>query len=153
MSETPTRATVSRTALFGGLPAEAQAAFAAVGEPRHFSPGSVLMHQGDPSDSMYVILRGLVRVERVHPAILDPLLLAELGAGEVAGEMGVLDDEPRTATVTAITETDTLRISDADLGGIILKFPEVSVALLHILSRRLRSTDELATQLHESSDH
>ena len=138
---------MSRTSLFGALSHEVQAALAEVGQPQHFLAGSLLMRQGDASDCMHVILDGHVRVERRHPAIREALILEELGAGDVVGEMGVLDEEPRSATVVAIEDTDTLQISATAVDQIMLKFPEVSAALLRLLSRRLRSTDELASHL------
>ena len=62
-----------------------------IGRPRVFRPGGSLMRQGEPADCLYVILRGRVRVECSHPSFSTPVVLAELGEGEVVGEMGVLD--------------------------------------------------------------
>src|SRR5205823_6067725 len=101
---------------------------------------------GDTSESLYVVVSGRVKVERAVPG-QEPLLLAELGAGEVVGEMGVLDREPRSATVTAIRPTDAVELSAAAIGTTILRYPEVSTGLLRTISRRLRSSDELAEQI------
>ncbi len=92
---------------------------------------------------MYIIVEGRVRVERSHPDLLRPVLLAEVGPAEVVGEMGVLDSEPRTATVTAVKHTEAMELDTATLEQTILDYPEVGTALLRALSRRLRSTDEL----------
>src|SRR5262245_28699678 len=86
---------------FKDLPPEGLAMLVALGQPRSFPAGSVLMRQGDPSESLYVVVSGRVKVEREVGGGQPPLQLAELGPGEVVGEMGVLDREPRSATVTA----------------------------------------------------
>src|SRR5437764_14668138 len=93
---------------FQDLPAETLSGLAEVGQPRTFAPGDVLLRQGDPSESLHVIVRGRVSVEYLTPGQWAPLVVRELGVGEVVGEMGLLDQAPRSATVTAIDETDTL---------------------------------------------
>lgn len=129
------------------IPREGLARLALLGRRRVFEAGAVLMHQGDPSKAMYIITRGLVRVVREHQALAEPLHLADLGDGEIVGEMGVLDGEPRSATVTALEETETIEIGSTSLSLTILQFPEVAGVLLKTFSQRLRSTDELAEQL------
>src|SRR5687768_2813912 len=74
---------------------------ALLGHRRLFAPGEVLMRQDEPSDCLHVLVRGRVRVERVQPHSAEPLLVAELGPCETVGEMGLLNDAPRSATVTA----------------------------------------------------
>jgi CRP/FNR family transcriptional regulator, cyclic AMP receptor protein len=113
------------------------------GQRRHFAAGEVLIRQGDVSDCMYVLLQGQVRVERAHPDLHEPLHLADLPAGTTVGEIGVLDGGNRTATVTAVEPTETLRLPAGALAGILQAHPETAAALLHILSKRLRNTDEL----------
>jgi CRP/FNR family cyclic AMP-dependent transcriptional regulator len=76
-----------------------------------------------------------------------PVVLDELGAGDLVGEMGVLDGEARSATVVAIETTVALELSAATLAATVLRHPEATTELLRLLSRRLRSTDELAVQL------
>jgi CRP/FNR family transcriptional regulator len=134
---------LAEVSLFAPLPPIGLVRLAQQGKTRHFPAGSPLMHQGDVSDALYIIVEGRVRVERSHPALLGPVLLAELGPGEVVGEMGLLDREPRTATVRAVKDTETLELDAATLELTILAYPEVGTALLRVLSRRLRSTDEL----------
>ena len=109
------------------------------------------MRQGDVSQSMHVILDGWVRVECAQPQTLQSVVLAELGPNEVVGEIGLLDEGPRTATVTALTDTQTLELEAAALAQMILEYPEVGIALLQVLSQRLRSTDELIEQMRRSS--
>ncbi len=140
-------AALSQVEAFRLLSPEHLARLARLAQRRVFPSGSILMRQGDVSASMHVIVRGRVAVERSHPALSEPLRLAELGPGEVVGEMGVLDDEPRSATVIALEDTETLELSGSALAVTLLQSPEASMALLRMLSRRLRSTDELAVSL------
>ena len=133
-------------ALFKELPEPGLQMLAERGRPRHFATGEVIMRQGDASDALYVITSGRVRVER-DQAAETPLVLAELGAGDVIGEMGLLDGGPRSATVTAIEDTETLEIHATVLAVVVMQYPQITTALLRTLSRRLRSADELADQL------
>jgi len=133
-------------ALFKELPEPGLQMLAERGRPRHFATGEVIMQQGDASDALYVITSGRVRVER-EQAAETPLVLAELGAGDVIGEMGLLDGGPRSATVTAIEDTETLEIHATVLAVVVMQYPQITTALLRTLSRRLRSADELADQL------
>ena len=144
---------LSQVSLFAPLPPTGLTRLAQQGKTRRFPASSHLMHQGDVGDSMYIIVEGRVRVERSHPALLEPVLLAELGPGEVVGEVGLLDGEPRTATVTAITDTETLELDATILEQTVLDYPEVGAALLRLLSRRLRSTDQLIEwHLHDEQN-
>lgn len=136
----------SKAEIFTGIPLNGLAQLAETGILRKFAAREVLMRQGDVSETMYVILSGRVEVTRSHPMLRRPLLLAKLGPGDVVGEMGLLDHEPRSATVTALEPTEAMELDDLALAQTILRYPEVSVELLKILSKRLRSTDELATE-------
>lgn len=137
---------LARVALFKELPEPGLQTLAQRGRPKHFATGDVIMRQGDPSDALHVITRGHVRVERGQPGE-TPLLLAELSAGDVIGEMGLLDHAPRSATVTALEHTETLEIHAAVMALVIMEYPQVASALLRTLSRRLRNADELADAL------
>jgi CRP-like cAMP-binding protein len=133
-------------ALFKELPEPGLQMLAERGRPKHFATGDLIMRQGDASDALHVITRGRVRVERDQPGDA-PLLLAELGPGDVIGEMGLLDNAPRSATVTALEDTETLELHGTVVALVIMQFPQIATALLRILSRRLRSADELADAL------
>ncbi len=138
---------LSQVEVFQFLPQDALASLSKLAEKRTFRTGSELMRQGEPSATIYVITRGRVKVERSLPGIPHPVVLTELGRGEMVGEMGVLDGEPSSATVTALETTEVLEFSAPTLVVTVLHHPETAKALLQMLSRRLRSTDELAVQL------
>ena len=137
---------LARVALFKELPEPGLQMLAERGRPKHFATGEVIMQQGAASDALHVITRGRVRVEREQPGE-KPLVLAELGVGDVIGEMGLLDNAPRSATVTALEHTQTLEIHATIMALVLMQYPQVASALLRTLSRRLRNADELADDL------
>ncbi|MSQ26848.1 MAG: cyclic nucleotide-binding domain-containing protein [Dehalococcoidia bacterium] len=141
-----TIAALRRTALFQGLPLTAIGRLASLGRTRRFRAGRVLMKQGDAARVMFVIVKGAVRVERSHRDLTGPVLLSVLGRGEVVGEMGLLDGEPRSATVTAEVNVTAVELAAAQLAQAMAESVDVATALLHIMSRRIRDTDELLAQ-------
>lgn len=122
------------------------ARLAGIGERRAFAAGSVLMRQGEESSCMFVILGGTVSVVREHPHISTPIALAHLGPGEIVGEMGLLDGDPRSATVTALEDTLAVEISGEVLQAIVAEHPDVYASLTRVLSKRLRTTNDLAAE-------
>ena len=138
---------LSEVGIFRAIPDGGLAVLDSLGRRRTFSSGAPLMQQGDVSESMHIILQGRVRVEQTRPEIGEPMKLAELGPGEIVGEIGLLDKMPRTATVTAVEPTTTMELDSAALAMTVLRFPDVSVALLRSCSQRLQSADELADQI------
>src|SRR5437763_6795107 len=124
---------LSQVRLFEGIPPDGLARLANRGKRRRYAAGRRLMRQGQVADSLHVILSGCVRVVRDHHDLAEPLVLTELGPGEIVGEMGALEGEPRSATVTAIEDTKTLELSAVALAQTLLVYPEVSRALLRLL--------------------
>ena len=80
---------------------------------RHFAVGEALMTQGEASVSIHFVLEGQVRVTRQRRSDAQPVQLAMHGSGEIVGEMGVMVDLPRSATVIAATPTTTLELDTA----------------------------------------
>ena len=109
---------------------------------RTFGKGVALVQQGDLSESFFLLVTGRVRVERARPLATEPLLLTEIGAGEVIGEMGALDQERHSASVTALEETLAVEIPATGLADILLRYHEVAAELLRGLSQRLRAAEE-----------
>ena len=132
-----------KVSLFSAVSAESLSKLAERGRRRTFAPETALMHQGEPGATMYVLAAGRVRVERAHPAILSPIPLAELGPGEVVGEIEVLDGAPRTATVVALDREEAMEIDAAALAETRAQCPDVAAALLQVVAQRLRSMNAL----------
>jgi CRP-like cAMP-binding protein len=96
--------------------------------------GEVLFHEGDIGDALYVIVHGIVVVER------DGEVLATFGDGECVGEMAVLDWEPRSATVVASEPTRLIRLDRVDLLDLLGDQPPLVDSLASVLAARLRRT-------------
>ena len=103
--------------------------------------GDVLFNEGDQGDKLYVIVEGKIKLGRTSIDGRENLL-AILGPGEMFGELSLFDPGPRTATATAIAETQILGLSNEQLQQFISGRPYVAGTLLAALARRLRRTNE-----------
>ena len=103
-------ALVYRFSCFHSLNAEQIAVFATHLELVRLSPGEILFRQGDPGNSIYLLLSGQMLIKLGAPA-QDDRTLATLGPGAILGEMGPLINTPRTATALASAESQLWRIS------------------------------------------
>lgn len=111
-----------------------------------YREGDVLFREGDPGDFVARILEGRVAVEKDHHG--HSVRLGDLGPGEFAGEMGVIERKPRSATVRALTEVAVELIpADAFLERIAAE-PETARALLYRLSEKVRTLSEEVVRLH-----
>jgi CRP-like cAMP-binding protein len=99
----------------------------------------VFFHQGDPSDAAFVILEGTARVELETPA--GRIKLGEIGRNAIVGEMGVITDRPRSATVTALDNVVALRIGRDVFFDILKEFPKLAIAVMRDLADRLEKTN------------
>ena len=104
-----------------------------------FDPGKRLFRQGDPGDAAYLIISGEAEVSAETPA--GPLVLATLGANEIVGEMAILGNVPRAATVRAKDRLITLRISKEPFMRMVREFPSMAVAMMQELAERLAATN------------
>jgi CRP/FNR family transcriptional regulator, cyclic AMP receptor protein len=134
-----TKLDLSQIPLFDSFSEEARTRLMTLGRVQTFAAGAPLMVQGGVSTSLFVILEGRVRVARRQAPHDAPVALAEVGPGEVIGEMGMLDGAPRPATATALEKVRALEVSYAALAVTLLQYPDDSAALLRTLGRR---TDE-----------
>jgi CRP-like cAMP-binding protein len=94
---------------------------------------TTLITQGEEGDAMYILIAGQVRVHS------GGRTLAILEAGSVFGEMAALDPEPRSASVTALTDLSLLRLARAALHQLIGHRPEISLGVIHVLCQTLRA--------------
>jgi diguanylate cyclase (GGDEF)-like protein len=109
-----------------------------------FTAGSVVLHQGEPTDSLYVVLSGQLRViQATHESPLAGQVLAEVGYGELFGELGVLTEQPRSASVVAVEHARCLMLSPDDFLQVLQRTPNLAVNVLRMLARRLHNADRL----------
>ena len=104
--------------------------------------GETVMMEGEPSTEAYVVERGLLDVRRA--AASEGLALARLGPGDWVGEMGLLLDEPRSATVVAATDAQLRRVTRHDLGHVLAEDKDRTEELLRQLARRVKAANERA---------
>ena len=124
--------------LFASLSARNLRHVAGLARIRRFHDGAVLMRAGDAGDTMYVLLdgRATVKVPRRGEVTL------ELGA--FVGELALLDDGPRTATVVARGPVIALSISRSGFRKLLRSEPSIAVAIAEELARRLRTAQTVA---------
>jgi len=118
---------------------------------RTYRGGEVIVRQGDTSLSFYVVLSGTVRIVR-HSAGDDGVDIVEEGAGSCFGEMGVIDDLPRAATVVALEPTACALLAKWDFQRELGADPGIALALISVLNARIRTLeDRLAPRLSPAS--
>ena len=146
MNEEDVRATLAKSDLLSDLDPTALMFLVRLGRRRTFKPGEVLMRQGEPSTSIHFLLSGKVRAERTRRTDDRPVQLAELEAGGVVGEMGVVIDIPRSATVTAILPTESLELDGPNFERLAKAYPILHRVIARLLSERLRATESRISQ-------
>jgi CRP/FNR family cyclic AMP-dependent transcriptional regulator len=105
-----------------------------------FDSGKRLMQQGDSADAAYLIIDGHAEVILETPA--GPVIVATLGPNDTVGEMGILGNVPRAATVRAKDRLIALRISKELFMRMVREFPSMAVSIMQELALRLESTNK-----------
>ena len=108
---------------------------------RLVAKGETVMLEGDPGGEAYVVERGALEVRR-GTAAPEGVPLARLGPGDWVGEMSLLLDEPRSATVVAATDAQLRRVTKHDMGHVLTGDPRRTEELLRQLARRVKATNE-----------
>lgn len=117
-----------------------------------FGAGQTLFHQGDVGDAAYIIMRGEAEVTIESPR--GEITVATLGENQLIGEIALLTDGPRTATVRAMTEVQTLVISKEQFFRMVTEFPTVGLEIMRALAQRLeRTTTQLGKARAGRSDN
>lgn len=133
---------LKRVPLFSGVDASKLKLLAFTSQVVRFKAGETLFEQGQAGDSAYVILSGKARVFVTTPG--GPIDLAEVGETDFVGEIAILCDVPRTATVEATSDVTALRVDKACFAELLTTFPAMGIAMLRELGFRLsRTTAEL----------
>ncbi len=134
--------TVERVLFLGGvelfvdIPSEELSGIANIAEEVELSTGQRVFAEGDPGDSMYLIVDGRVRIE------VQEKTVAELGTRQCFGEMAILDNEQRSGTVTCLSDAVFLRIAQSDFLEIMMEKPELSRGIIRVLVSRLRKSNQ-----------
>jgi len=105
-----------------------------------FLAGEVIMREGDPGGELYLLLEGTVRVWKNHgTARATPL--STLAAVTYFGEMAILDDEPRSATVIAVERARLLSLDGRSLKDLVHQMPEIAFEIFRVLTSRVRAAE------------
>lgn len=110
------------------------------GERMNYATGQELFHQGDVGDAMYVILAGSADVLLETPN--GQIRVAELKKDNFVGDMAILGDVPRTATIRAREPLTTLKISKDMFYRLVGEFPQLAIAVMRELAHRLEDTNQ-----------
>jgi CRP/FNR family transcriptional regulator, cyclic AMP receptor protein len=123
--------------LFTELDPEELAKVASLSQMRSVSKDVAIFHAGDIADAVFIVARGKVKVV-VTSSDGREFILTVLGAGQVFGEMALIEEAPRSAAVITATAVELVVISREDFHHLLATEPRISRKLLAILSRRLR---------------
>jgi CRP-like cAMP-binding protein len=132
--------------LFGALDDEAALALRSSMTEARLRRGEVLFHEGDSGDKLYLVTDGKVKLGRTSSDGRENLL-AILGPGQMFGELSLFDPGPRSATVTAVTETSLLSLSHDDLLRWLEGRPTVALGMLSQIAGRLRRANDVNADL------
>jgi CRP/FNR family transcriptional regulator, cyclic AMP receptor protein len=138
--------TLRNIGLFSSVTSEDLASVASLLIERRFPKHKTIVEEGLPGDYMYIISEGRVSVSKLSDDGREKIL-EFLEDGDFFGEMSLLDNAPRSASVRALTETRVLALSRSDFLAVLQRSPDLAMAVIQELTRRLRQVDEQASSL------
>jgi CRP/FNR family cyclic AMP-dependent transcriptional regulator len=139
---------LKRVSMFEDLDQRSLEAIANAAVEQRYEPGQEIVRQGDTGVGAFIIRSG--KVDVVQDRGGKETKLSTLGPGDVFGEMALLDEFPRSATVRAIEPTTALGIQRWHFRGILESHPQIALALLPMLTRRIRNAEHM---LPEAARH
>jgi len=140
MATTVSTAVLKAVPLFASLPEDQLRVLATMVMRKSAPRSSTIMAGGDPTDSLYIVLSGRLKV-MISDSDGKEVILSLLGPGEFFGEMGMIDDSPRSASVVTIEPCELLSISKRDFNEHLAENFEMAMAVMRGLVRRLREAD------------
>jgi CRP/FNR family cyclic AMP-dependent transcriptional regulator len=140
MATTVSTAVLKAVPIFAMLPEDQLRMLTMVVTRKSAPRSTTIMAGGDPTDSLYIVLSGRLKV-MMSDAEGKEVILSILGPGEFFGEMGLIDDEPRSATVVTIEPCELLSIAKRDFKKSLADNFDMSMAVMRGLVRRLREAD------------
>jgi CRP/FNR family transcriptional regulator, cyclic AMP receptor protein len=115
---------------------------AAAGTERHLVRGDILYHEGDPPDSIHLVLRGRLAIAIANPIDRRESVVALMEPGDLFGELGMLDDGPRSAMARSLEPSVVLEIPYAPVLEMFDQNPKLLWNVTRLLAQRLRAMDE-----------
>jgi CRP/FNR family cyclic AMP-dependent transcriptional regulator len=135
------RGLLERSPLFALMDERSRRELVAHAVPRGFGAGEPICRLGDPGVSMMAVIAGTVRIS-LPTAKGKDIILADLPAGELFGEVALLDGKPRSASATALTKCELLVLERRHVIPFLEKNPAACVQLMQMLCARIRHSDE-----------
>src|SRR5947208_5410027 len=132
--------------LFADLADEDIRALMAIARKRTYRSGEVIFHRDDPGQVLYVIKEGKVKICLISPEGQE-ISLVVFGKGECFGEFALLDGLPRSADAIALEKVECYTLQRSDFHRTIMKNPQIAIQVMEVLSRRLRTTDQMVEDL------
>lgn len=123
---------LKKVPIFDKLPAKELESIARSLKERVYEPGTAIVKEGDPGVGFFLITKGRVEVSHRDHRIRD------LGPGEYFGEMALMEERPRSATVTAKERTTCLQLVRWDFRALLKENPDLAVRMLEVVVQRLR---------------
>jgi CRP/FNR family transcriptional regulator, cyclic AMP receptor protein len=135
-----------RAGLFQGVDAEAIEALSGDFEFFDAPRGTVLFTEGEPGESLYIVLSGKVKLGRRSSDGRENLV-AVMGPSDQFGELSLFDPGPRTATATVVTDARLAKLPKAAMQKWVEDRPQIAIQLLRVVARRLRRTNTMLADL------
>jgi len=104
-------------------------------ERDHYASGATLFKEGDPGDYLGIVTSGKLQAKKKTELQGRQVILAVLGKGSFAGELSLLDERPRSATVEALEDSDLIILKKKALDTIVQKYPKIGVKIIRKISR------------------
>ena len=133
--------------LFDGVPADDLRRVLAIARRRTFKRGEVVFHQDDPADSLHLVVDGRFAIAR-RTTIGEDTLLAIRARGEAFGELALVSGQERSATVTALEESETLCLHRIDFDELRAHHASVDRVLVTLLARQLQRMNQLLSEAY-----
>lgn len=141
MAQDENKQFLKRVPLFSGLTDSQVERLAAGSVRRNFPRGRTIVAEGEPSQSLYILLSGRAKVQRSDTEGKE-VILSVLTAGECFGEMSLIDDAPRSASVITLESSDFMSIAKDSFKSVLVSSPEISLRIMKGLVKRLREADK-----------
>lgn len=134
---------IARSELFAEAPAEVVTSLAAAAEERHLIRGDLLFQEGDQPDALFIVLKGRIAIAMDnHPLDSRESVLALMEPGDLFGELGMLDEGPRSANARALEPSTVLALPYDAVLAVLRDRPQLLWGVTRLLARRLRAMDE-----------
>ena len=143
----PLAETLAAVPFFSGLDAASIDRVGRGMRTRRFRRGEVIFHLGDPGDALFIVTSGAIKI-MLPSDTGDEAILATLRAGDVFGELALLDGAPRSATAVALEPSETLILPRAQFRELLATEPAIRDALLASLAAELRRLTNHVEELH-----